>query len=206
MKFRRKNSHEEFDHFCMEFCGDYYDCQECPIGKEIYNVEKDIYEDDEYCVKWVDEHPKRAAELMGYEIVGDVQDFRKKPIGEWTLNECKSICKCIGVDQDNLELIDKLCTDCELNKICATLIPEWKLKEKSRLTDDEIAICKLFGAKWVSREGPTQVTLWKCHPERVNGFMCGERFSVIYGEIIKDGMFKFVKMDDCICVKEFLNE
>ena len=63
MKFRDKHG-RIFEHTSLEFCGGYYQENNCECGKCPINRPSD-------CDLWVEDHPEEAARRMGYELVGD---------------------------------------------------------------------------------------------------------------------------------------
>lgn len=81
MKFRNPKTRETFEHNEFEFCGQFKDgiqsmCDICPINKR------------EKCNEWVNEHPKEAADLMGYELVVEhAQDAGLAKTGTVTTND-----------------------------------------------------------------------------------------------------------------------
>lgn len=75
------------------------------------------------------------------------------------------------MDRDNCEPVDVLCALVEAINHPA------KIERLPRLTPEEVQRCKVFGAKWVSRdEGSSQVLLWEDRPElKHTGVWDGEK-------------------------------
>lgn len=68
MKFRNKETGSVFSDSSIHFCGG-RDCNSCPIRK---NAPADFdFDNDDWCVKWANDHPEEAAVLMGYELIED---------------------------------------------------------------------------------------------------------------------------------------
>ena len=64
MKFRNPKTGAVFCSDDIEFCGEYFcgPCADCPIQ---------WYRNGQRCDTWVHEHPRKAAHLMGYEVIED---------------------------------------------------------------------------------------------------------------------------------------
>lgn len=77
MKFRNKETGKIFDCTSPDFCGKYLGCpcENCPI--KWYSKFKDLSGDS--CAKWVLNHPKEAAELMGYELIEENENKEEAP-------------------------------------------------------------------------------------------------------------------------------
>ena len=63
MKFRDKHG-RIFEHTSLEFCGGYYQENNCECGKCPINRPSD-------CDLWVEDHPEEAARLMGYYLLNN---------------------------------------------------------------------------------------------------------------------------------------
>ncbi|MCH5352973.1 MAG: hypothetical protein J1E06_05870 [Acutalibacter sp.] len=75
---------------------------------------------------------------------------------------------------------------------------------KSRLTPEELAICKNIGAKWVSKDVlGHEVDLWEKRPRKIKGgvgagmYVDGKRIAYLPVHC-----FPSVQPGDCICVEE----
>lgn len=98
MKFRSKTGKilNNYVAFRGDFCCEYR-CEDCPIGKRCTNG---------LCEKWVHEHPREAARLMGYEVVEDdtltfgkaIEKYLK--IKEEANMDKPRICEVLGVEVD----------------------------------------------------------------------------------------------------------
>lgn len=67
MKFRNKETGEIFNHYSFEFCKENDgNCPNCPIFSKLPKISGHV---STKCNKWIVDHPKEAAELMGYELV-----------------------------------------------------------------------------------------------------------------------------------------
>ena len=148
MKFRNPETGEAFlsissaaDYFCRE-----NDCflQTCPLKRQT---------DGKPCADWVNAYPRKAASLMGYEVVEDCTETQKhkeeanmdKPLKTWTLGELKTECEahngCVGCHFEG----SAFCT-----QKCAEFCPfEWDLSEKPRFTQREVedaeTVLRVFG-------------------------------------------------------------
>lgn len=122
---------------------------------------------------------------------------KDKPLGEWTLNEIKEECE---------KWYDLDCRKCRIYEFCINLLEgerpgNWDLSEKPRLTERELEICRLLGAKWLSRDDKeNSIDLWKDAPEYFEGnYIDGGMIGFVPSDC-----FPSVKPGDCICVKEFI--
>lgn len=62
-------------------------CRKCLLSR--YNNGKDLF-----CSDFCEQYPQKAAEIMGLEVVDENQStIKEKPLGEWTLQEAKGICR-----------------------------------------------------------------------------------------------------------------
>lgn len=73
MKFRDKETGKIYDisnrgFFESDFCKKFSDCFSCPISE----IEKDLSVDLP-CSYWIENNPKKAAELMGYELIEETE-------------------------------------------------------------------------------------------------------------------------------------
>ena len=94
-------------------------------------------------------------------------DKQDKPLSEWTLGEVQALCEKRNGDG--------CCDGCPFANVIGNctlrgLPEEWDLKEAPRLTEQEIAIMRAVGAKWVSRDDNSViVNIWSKKPEKHNG-------------------------------------
>lgn len=74
-------------------------CPNCPIFSRLENLDGGAV--DAHCDKWISSHLKEAAELMGYEVIGEVDTFESTRHREVTR---KSILqkaeKCVSGDRE----------------------------------------------------------------------------------------------------------
>lgn len=131
---------------------------------------------------------------------------KEKPLGDWTLNECKEYCR-----QFRKEHPGGFCEEhgCILNKrnICQDYIHEWYL---DKLTPEEVEICRLLKAKWVIRECTIDrdyVYLFRSKPDFFTDkedkkvtLLINDKHNSIGG--LSAHLFPSVKKGDCICVNE----
>jgi len=62
-------------------------CFDCPVSKRRNGA-------DLSCKEFCEQYPREAAKLMGFEVVDENQPtIKEKPLGEWTLQEAKGICR-----------------------------------------------------------------------------------------------------------------
>lgn len=127
-------------------------------------------------------------------------------IGSMTLAQAKEYCNSVR--------LPTCCntSKCELRKfgICSGLPYDWKI-DRIRLTPEELEICRLIGAKWISKDkfdGVNVVDLWEQKP---NGEKDGSMY--VYRNTdgfevaaISDSLFPSVKQGDCICVEDLIKE
>ncbi len=128
-------------------------------------------------------------------------DKQDKPLSEWTLGEAKTFCEKRTESQD-WEGLGAECEGCPLNVVCAITASEWDLKEAPRLTEQEIAIMRAVGAKWLSRgTGEAYVDLWVDEPVLAT---TDKKFYARNGTIARVHTTKMpsVKSGDCIGLEE----
>ena len=128
-------------------------------------------------------------------------------IDSMTLSQAKAYCRncrlsCIG----HCEEVGA----CELRNrhICMDWVHEWGF---DRLTPEELEICRLIGAKWISKDKRNDVNtvdLWRQKP---NGEVSGSTYVYRNYEgfevaAISDSLFPSVKPGDCICVEDLIKE
>lgn len=65
MKFRNKETGKVFFGSSDDFCSRTGNCNFCPIASRVDGIISTEVE----CVDWVQNHPKEAADLMGYELI-----------------------------------------------------------------------------------------------------------------------------------------
>ena len=154
MKFRNPETGEAFlsissaaDYFCRK-----NDCflQTCPLKGQT---------DGEPCADWINAYPRKAASLMGYEVVEDCTETQKhkeeanmdKPLKDWTLGELKEYCGT-AVYQCHKGI-------CPFKNICDRITSEnqgdyvvpgdWDLTDHPRFTEQEVedakTIKRVFG-------------------------------------------------------------
>lgn len=74
MKFKNKETGAIFDYKNYLFCGQYDGyCPNCPIFSRLEGLAAGRASD--CCDKWVSSHIEEAAELMGYEVIGEADTF-----------------------------------------------------------------------------------------------------------------------------------
>lgn len=141
---------------------------------------------------------RESAEQLGFDVVEDESEHIHIPldIGSMTIAQAKEYCE--------KNRSDKCGKHCEFRRRhicgygCAVDIYQWDL---ARLTPHELEICRVLGAKWVSKDNYKEtvaVNLWNQKPE------LGDDGKVYRkGKIIADisvFLFPSVKQGDCICV------
>lgn len=159
----------------------------------------------ENCIDFSDRNPKEAAKLMGLEIIENENAPVRadKPIGEYTFNEMYEYCKDRTKDFSRPVTYDE-CEGCKFNAVCCNLPEEWDLSNKKRLTDNELALCRMIGAKWVSRDSSNvledNVDFWSDRPTNDNGIFDGvEDVSLA---AVKPTLMPSINPGDCICVED----
>ena len=202
MKFRKPETGEAFlsissaaDYFCRE-----NDCflQTCPLKGQT---------DGEPCADWINAHPRKAASLMGYEVVEDCTETQKhkeeanmdKPLKDWTLGELKTECEahngCVGCHFEG----SAFCT-----QKCAELCPsKWDLSEKPRFTEQEVedakTIKRMFGADNFTHIHKDEDG-W---PEMMDG--PGEDGNVGWCSIgMEEGMFPSLRPNETVTLDEII--
>ena len=151
MKFRNKKTGEVFNHHSFLFCRENDgNCPNCPIFSKLPKISGHV---STKCNKWIVDHPKEAAELMGYELV---EETMKPRICEVLGVEVGQIFKIKGaqmgfyVDSDGIvkREEDDACTG--LPELCFMInLPE-RMEKNPIWTDQEVqdakAILRMFGA------------------------------------------------------------
>lgn len=181
------------------------------------------------CLWWAGRHPYEAAKLMGYEIL----DEDAEQEGNMEENKKPRICDVLGVDvferfsvvdQENGFNSEEIMIDGNGNALSAsgtvTVSPyicaihainhPEKIRRKSKLTENEIAICKSLGAKWVSKdEGRFGIVqMWEEEPQKVvyKGHIFYERKEGSESSIAtaKKDKFPSIAPGELICVEDCL--
>lgn len=210
MKFRNLNTGEVFEDISaifFKFCRG----RECdPDDKENAVCPFHLKGSSLACEAYAMNNPEESARLMGYEVISEEQMMDLPlDIGSMTLAQSKEYCRnyrhnCIGRCEE--------VGTCELRNrhICGDWTHEWETV-RYRLTPEELEICRLIGAKWISKDefdGANVVDLWKQKP---NGEKDGSMY--VYRNTdgfqiasISDSLFLSVKPGDCICVEDLIKE
>lgn len=125
---------------------------------------------------------------------------QNKPLGEWTLAEAIAECAkhedCYGaIDYGNECPFHMMVGRCRL----VNNPRKWLLTSKQRLTDEDLEICKLVGAKWVSKDkvGLNSAQLWYNEPT-----LDGDGYSGLWIASVDGDFFRYIKPGDCICVED----
>lgn len=164
-------------------------------GKVFDNI---VLQGKALCNSDLQANKEKAARLMGYEVIEETTD---KPLSEWTLKEVIENCKkpmfckyyCPFARDDKCSLM--------------TVTPsKWPMPKPPRLTADELTICKLVGAKWVSRDkgdvdDEKRVYLWEEKP----GIDCHGVFRTSHSKNcgwLPAKHFPSIYPGDCINVEE----
>lgn len=119
-----------------------------------------------------------------------------------------------GIREYKYENVNWRSAAAELDLIRMIEHPELIIHKKT-LTEDEIALCKLIGAKWVSRNASApfwyieSVDFWDDKPEM---HIIGKDEKNYYGlksakniSFVPANIMPSINPGDCICVEEFLN-
>lgn len=124
-------------------------------------------------------------------------NMEQKPLSEWTLGEVKTECKKKSFCGKQCPLFNVLKCSCN----CFSSYYEdkkpanWDLTDKPKLTDGELTICSLLGAKWIGRHKDADyVVLWPDNP-------VGEDTKKAIGSLDAT-TFPSIKPGDCICVED----
>lgn len=174
-------SFDTIDEARMHYCEDIA-CGDCAV----------------HCKTTCKENPRKAAELMGFEVIEDdpMLSCVTKDIDGMTLAHAKEYCRMMNKETHGDCTVECILRDA---KVCQLIPHAWRLR-LSALTPDETAICHTLEAKWVSMDNakyPSLVVLWKSEPH-----ITDERTYTGGGHIasVDAGLFPSVKPGDCICV------
>jgi len=151
MRFVHKVTGKTFDDikavyasYCADYKRTHNTCEECGL----YFC-KNRYAD--YCWDFCGLHPEDAAEIMGYDVVDDVQttisqSLDNKPLSEWTTQEVQTYCKNTVCQRGK-------CRFCDGNGRCQFMIKEpgnWDLAAKPKIyfekhdVEDAMAVKRLY--------------------------------------------------------------
>lgn len=206
MKFRNPETGFEYLTFKLIyglFCSSMTNCKQCPLKRR---------KSPWGCLEYWTQNQGEAATLMGFEVIGDdvldtnvgkKEDNMEKKEKHWLLAEDGDGIVCSECGTDFCVLINEVerfnyCPNCGV-KLAAPIEP--------RLTEDELAICKLTGANYVTRDknNDRYVLLWAEKPDQKteDGRYLPKVGTVgaPYCEMWVD-CFPSVKPGDCICVEE----
>lgn len=78
-------------------------------------------------------------------------------------------------------------------------------KDKPRLTEPELERCRVYGAKWVSRDDITdgiRIGLYREKPVKIGDSFFDRNASAMIATIWDETMFPSVHPGDCICAEE----
>lgn len=126
-------------------------------------------------------------------------ELKNKHLGEWTLEEVKKYCKSI------VECKRDTCPFCINYDECILMDinpSNWDLSEKLRLTESELYICEIVGAKWVSRDKnmDKKVYLWSKKPNLDNFvyLTCGSEYIIA---TFTANCFPSIRPGELVCVE-----
>ena len=201
MKFKKdRKSFDSIEDVRAAYCNGLHQCEACAIYRVLTHGK---------CRWFCEENPRKAAELMEFEIIDDEPTTCELPldISDMTLAQAKGYCKHLMGEEPPC---GKVC-DLKKSGICGSggLPCDWKL-DRAHLAPEELEICRKIGAKWVSMdEGGCidRVLLWSNKPQtRIN---CSDNHSIVFdafnGECLgylKHSKFPSVHPGDCICVED----
>lgn len=156
------------------------------------------------CRELCEENPRKAAELMEFEIIDDEPATQELPIdiSGMTAAQMQEYCNRLKASEPWKDCNSFTRESCELIKhnMCAG---NWKIKlEPLRLTPKELCICKAVCAKWVSMDDTADcksVRLWGEKPS------FGGKIFFPYSDCLantKKELFPSVRHGDYICVDD----
>lgn len=220
MKFRNPETGEMLDDIISArepFCGRNI-CGVCPMPSSLtaHSLPDDARNCSEFCKK----HPRKAAALMGYEVVEDskvveidqfnsteIEAIREantdKSLRDWTFSELQKHCT------DQMETPEK-CSACKVKKYCDqyfggkdgfTIPKYWNLDKKPRFTQREVE-----DAKTLKRMFPTKkIRIMKNMVGQVSIMLESDHCTET--EILtlyKSDMFPSLKQPDCELIDKII--
>lgn len=126
-----------------------------------------------------------------------------KTLSDRTFGEVKELCQSMDHCYNcELRSGDTDCLVAEMVRRCKRPM-EWKFQESRQLTEPELAICRLIGVNWVTREPNPDysagVYLWDKNPVGKNGsYIDDVSLDNIFIAIVNCSLFPSVFPGDCI--------
>lgn len=208
MKFKKEFIVDDLGKAVQHYCISKKECFECELYHKYCNGNY------ETCMDYCENNLKEALQIIGYEVIEDeeqsVENDKKETytdISKWTLEQAKEYCK--NHVSNNIGCNDK-CVLLNKNVCCGGFVRNWNIEEQTKqikLTKEEIDICKVLGAKWVSRNvGTDIVKFWNGKPMKFeNAFSYYEFGDIKNISFVYTDKMPSVKPGDCIYVGDLIN-
>lgn len=203
MKFKKDNMlFNSIEEARTYICNEKRDCSLCGLGQT--------------CDCFCEQYPRKAASLMGFEVIeNEVEDFAEtkkaieipSDIGCMTLAQVKEYCQ--NHVNGGFKCTEQSCEFLKRGICCSDFV---KYRNLDLLTPQELEICRVLGAKWVSRDAqfPDTVDLWKSKPVVEEGDHYNSRFhpngerATQWIACFNSNIFTSVNLGRCINVEELI--